>query len=105
MWGPTHLQRDDRSFDGTVARDLGFALIPCRLSVGTLGMAGLSKDDRAASPSDDALKKMPVAKRRRADATGGNSEPEIGRALRSVYDETVSEAIPSEMLDLLGRLD
>lgn len=28
----------------------------------------------------------------------------LGDALRSVYDETVSEDIPAEMLDLLGKL-
>lgn len=33
------------------------------------------------------------------------AEPQIGRALRSVYDQTVGEAIPKEMLELLGRLD
>lgn len=34
------------------------------------------------------------------DAAGGT----VGNALRSVYDETVNEDIPSEMLDLLGKL-
>ncbi len=33
-------------------------------------------------------------------ASGGN----VGNALRSVYDETVNEVIPNEMLDLLGKL-
>jgi hypothetical protein len=28
----------------------------------------------------------------------------MGAALRSVYEKTVSEAIPNEMLDLLGKL-
>ena len=33
------------------------------------------------------------------------SEPgEIGQALRSIYDSTVGEPIPREMLDLLGKL-
>jgi len=44
-------------------------------------------------------------KRRQADRNARKSEPQIGRALRSVYYETVGEAIPREMLDLLGRLD
>lgn len=70
-----------------------------------LGMAGLTEDDRSASPSNDAEKISPPAKRRRADHVGQEDQPQIGRALRSVYDETVSEAIPSEMLDLLGKLD
>ncbi len=46
----------------------------------------------------------PREKKRQADRNGRKSEPQIGRALRSVYDETVGEAIPREMLDLLGRL-
>lgn len=29
---------------------------------------------------------------------------DVGRALRSAYDEAVSENIPPEMLDLLGKL-
>jgi len=28
----------------------------------------------------------------------------VGNALRTVYDQTVNEAIPGEMLDLLGKL-
>lgn len=30
--------------------------------------------------------------------------PELGLALRSVYQRTVEEKIPPEMLDLLGKL-
>jgi hypothetical protein len=30
--------------------------------------------------------------------------PEVGSALRSVYQRTVNEDIPPEMLDLLGKL-
>ena len=30
--------------------------------------------------------------------------PEVGQALRSVYQRTVDETIPPEMLDLLGKL-
>jgi|GEM_PF-1057673 len=30
---------------------------------------------------------------------------DVGRALRSVYDRTLEESIPPEMLDLLGKLD
>jgi hypothetical protein len=29
----------------------------------------------------------------------------MGAALRSVYQRTVEEAVPDEMLDLLGKLD
>jgi hypothetical protein len=30
--------------------------------------------------------------------------PEVGSALRNAYQRTVEEAIPTEMLDLLGKL-
>jgi parvulin-like peptidyl-prolyl isomerase len=30
--------------------------------------------------------------------------PEVGQALRAAYDQTLSEDIPPEMLDLLGKL-
>ena len=30
--------------------------------------------------------------------------PEVGRALRSVYDDTLNEKIPPDLLDLLGKL-
>ena len=30
--------------------------------------------------------------------------PELGKALRSVYQRTIEESIPPEMLDLLGKL-
>jgi len=29
----------------------------------------------------------------------------VGEALRSAYQEAVEEAVPPEMLDLLGKLD
>lgn len=56
------------------------------------------------------MEKLAGEKPARAGWRGANprkagDEPHIGKALRSVYDETVSEAIPSDLLDLLGRLD
>ncbi|WP_156679895.1 NepR family anti-sigma factor [Sphingomonas profundi] len=47
--------------------------------------------------------RAPAPRRNRTSgegAGGGN----VGSALRSVYDETVSENIPGEMLDLLNKL-
>ena len=29
----------------------------------------------------------------------------MGTALRSIYQKTVEESVPNEMLDLLGKLD
>lgn len=31
--------------------------------------------------------------------------PEVGTALRTVYQRTIDEAIPADLLDLLGKLD
>lgn len=36
-------------------------------------------------------------------ATAGNGN-ELGKALRTIYDEAVSEQVPPEMLELLGKL-
>ena len=30
---------------------------------------------------------------------------DLGRALRTVYDETLRESVPDDFLDLLGKLD
>ena len=46
------------------------------------------RDDSESSPK----------KKKRASA------PELGNALRSVYQKAVNEEIPPEMLDLLGKL-
>lgn len=35
---------------------------------------------------------------------GKASDRDVGHALRSVYSKTVSEEIPAELLDLLGKL-
>jgi hypothetical protein len=55
-------------------------------------------------------------RRRKNDEAGGGAPetmrkkkqprpaPELGNALRSAYQRTLSEDIPPEMLDLLGKL-
>ncbi len=37
--------------------------------------------------------------------TKGKKADDVGRALRTVYDSTLSEDIPDDFLDLLGKLD
>ena len=64
----------------------------------------MRNDDRAARAPFDKVKGTP-AKRRSSGAAPTGNEPEIGHALRSVYDRTVSEAVPDDLLALLGRLD
>lgn len=41
---------------------------------------------------------------RKSGQSGRRDRGIVGEALRSVYDETVEENIPPEMLDLLGKL-
>lgn len=43
---------------------------------------------------------------KRADRRGGRPgrANDVGRALRSVYDETLREDVPDDFLDLLGKL-
>ncbi|MDH7971368.1 NepR family anti-sigma factor [Sphingomonas sp. AR_OL41] len=52
--------------------------------------------------SADVTSKKPPAGRA---AKVHNKDRDMGAALRGVYQKTVEEAIPSEMLDLLGKLD
>ncbi|MEN2785686.1 NepR family anti-sigma factor [Sphingomonas qilianensis] len=40
-----------------------------------------------------------------AGASVQNKDRDMGSALRTVYQKTVEESIPPEMLDLLGKLD
>ncbi len=41
----------------------------------------------------------------RAAAKVQSKDRDMGAALRQVYQKTVEESIPAEMLDLLGKLD
>jgi hypothetical protein len=36
---------------------------------------------------------------------GGGRSGDLGRALRSVYDDTLRETVPDEFLQLIGKLD
>lgn len=36
---------------------------------------------------------------------GRDGQGNVGDALRSIYQQTIEENVPDEMLDLLGRLD
>lgn len=64
----------------------------------------LAKNEGADPSPQNKADLASAGKRRRGDAGHTDAHPQIGKALRSVYDRTVDEAIPREMLDLLGRL-
>ena len=42
--------------------------------------------------------------RAKRKAEGGSKASELGKALRSVYDNTLREDVPGDFLDLLGKL-
>jgi hypothetical protein len=52
--------------------------------------------------SGDESSKKPQATR---SAKVHSKDRDMGAALRTVYQKTVDEAIPPELLDLLGKLD
>ncbi|GAA4034856.1 hypothetical protein GCM10022281_13810 [Sphingomonas rosea] len=64
------------------------------------GIEGLSADngDRPKSPNEASNVKKTPPKR------GGSGPDDVGRALRSAYDEALREDVPDDFLDLLGKL-
>lgn len=59
------------------------------------GRRGTPESD---SGNDGASSSKSGARKKRGD------DPEVGNALRSVYQRTVDEDIPPDLLDLLGKL-
>ncbi len=62
------------------------------------GIQGLSADKSDQRPEDDKSKGVKGSKRR------GPAADDVGKALRSAYDETLREEVPDDFLDLLGKL-
>jgi len=62
------------------------------------------KPDRVRS-SDKPSRPASSEKTANPDKKGKKQRPaDVGRALRTVYDDTLRESVPSEFLDLLGKL-
>ena len=61
-----------------------------------------SESRRAAGNRDK--KRVPKPKSAGSPAGGAKSSSDVGRALRSVYDNTLGERVPDDFLDLLGKL-
>jgi hypothetical protein len=70
---------------------VGIVLKPrqCRMPKGTTLRSG-----------DESSKKPPSVR-----AKVQSKDRDMGAALRTVYQKTVDESVPAEMLDLLGKLD
>lgn len=64
------------------------------------GVGRLANQEQSGKPANDIGGKS--AKKRKGDPARDAS---VGAALRSVYSQTVDEAIPTEFLDLLNKLD
>lgn len=63
------------------------------------GIEGLGANNNNDSrPEDDKSKSVKGTKRR------GQEADDVGKALRSAYDETLREDVPDDFLDLLGKL-
>lgn len=62
-------------------------------------MSGKQKAEPGRAKNTRRVADKPVEKKNRSQRTG-----DIGRALRSVYDDTVREDVPNDFLDLLGKL-
>ena len=62
------------------------------------GTEGLSANNNDSRPRDDKSKGTKGSTRR------GQAAQDVGKALRSAYDETLREDVPDDFLDLLGKL-
>lgn len=52
-------------------------------------------------PSADQIPDRKKGRRKKSE----DAPQDVGRALRTVYDETLREDVPPDFLDLLGKLD
>lgn len=50
-------------------------------------------------------KKSNASGSNRGRGGGAKRGSDLGRALRSVYDDTLREAVPDDFLNLIGKLD
>lgn len=62
-------------------------------------------DNVDAAASDKGLKTAAPARRKRAAPGASQPDGHVAQVLRTVYQRAVAEDIPSEMLDLLSKLD
>ena len=56
-------------------------------------------------PPEEPVKKSAASDRAPGEHTTGSADRDMGEALRSVYQKTVEEAVPDDLLSLLGKLD
>jgi hypothetical protein len=65
---------------------------------------GVADDSKSADATPRETRVKGTSGRKRP-AAGGKEEGHVSQALRTVYQRAIDEDIPSEMLDLLKKLD
>ena len=78
--------RGDERLSGNKHRESDIISKSAKSSAG----AGQSGDARKAAPIDKGVRKQRAS--------------DLGRALRSIYDDTLRESVPDDFTDLLGKL-
>jgi hypothetical protein len=83
--------------------EFGFELRACSCARGDERLSGRqqgeSDQDKDSSKGGSAGKDAPREKGVRKQRAS-----ELGRALRSIYDDTLRESVPDDFMDLLGKL-
>jgi hypothetical protein len=102
------------TIDGTNEIIFGFIIpswVVCVRAMGGVSCPFLVRISPAA-PATFRGTTLPSDRKSSTEPKSGTTDPnkkdggdkDMGHALRSVYEKTVNEAIPDEMLDLLGKL-
>ncbi|RST31802.1 hypothetical protein HMF7854_13875 [Sphingomonas ginkgonis] len=68
-----------------------------------MGGERLSANKKAKPDRPDAANDAPISEDTKRKKRGSTPN-DVGKALRTVYDETLQESVPNDFLDLLGKL-
>lgn len=66
---------------------------------------GVADDDKSADAATRKAKMTGSGDKQKNPPLAGKEDVHVSQALRTVYQRAVDEDIPSEMLDLLSKLD
>ena len=75
---------------------------PANTSSGRAGASGRLGVEKSLTDRNDKMSKAPRGSR---GGTQPSDDPQVGAALRSVYQKAIEEEVPDEMLALLSKLD
>ena len=80
------------------------ALFSVRLRKGDERLSDVTGSDSRRAAGNPDKKRASKPKSAGARSPRPKSTSDVGRALRSVYDQTLGERVPDDFLDLLGKL-